>query len=185
MLAVQTVSAVYSEGLFIVPAQNEADSLYQDGYGTRKVKPLILEPCEALYLVEKERLTVITEKDRKPHSFQQLLDNELKRDTSIWIRYIVYRDIRGRGFVAKSSKDTSVSFVVYERGDYLKKQPSYDIYTVYEGMPETIGHLDELLKTVKDSGRSLKLAVVDRRGEIIYYGLDRLDFKALGSDLIE
>ena len=54
----------------------------------------------------------------------------------------MYRDIRGRGFVAKSSKDTSVSFVVYERGNYLKKPPCYEIHTVYEGMNETIGDLE-------------------------------------------
>ncbi|MDP2899788.1 MAG: hypothetical protein Q8O47_02320 [Candidatus Bathyarchaeota archaeon] len=182
----QTLSAVYSEGRIVVPAQNEADSLYQDGYGTRTApRTLTLEPCEALYLVEKDRLTVITEKDRRPTSFQQLLDNELERDVTLWIRYIVYRDIRGRGFVTKSSKDTSVSFVVYDRGSYLRKQPSYEVYTVYEGMPETIGHLEDLLRKVGESERSLKLAVVDRRGEIIYYGLDRLHFEELGPDVTE
>ncbi len=176
----QTVSAVYSEGHIFVPAQNEADSLYQDGYGTRRARTLILEPYEALYLLEKERITVITERDRKPMSFEQLMNLELKGDETLGIRYIVYRDLRGRGFVAKSSRDTSINFVIYERGDYLKKEPCYDIYTVYEGMPETIGHLDELLKKIVSIGRSLKLAVVDRRGEIIYYGLDRLDFRASG-----
>ena len=182
----QTINAVYSEGRIIVPAQNEADSLYQDGYGIRTTYGSItLEPCEALYLVEKERIIVIIEKDRRVISFQQLLDNELERDVTIWIRYIVYRNIRGRGFVTKSSNSNGASFLVYERGSYLKKPPNYEVYTVYEGMLETIGHLEEILRKVENSGRFLKLAVVDRRGEVIYYGLDRLDLNALGSNVAE
>ncbi len=103
----------------------------------------------------------------------------------LWTRYIIYRDIRGRGFVAKSTAKNDVSFSVYERGDYPKKAPSYELYALVEGMPETLGHIEERLVEVRDSGRALKLAVIDRRGELVYYGLDRLEPERLGADTLE
>jgi tRNA-intron endonuclease len=107
-----------------------------------------------------------------------LVDNPL-----LWAKYIIYRDIRVRGFVVKSNNDES--FLVYERGTYLKKPPSYEIYNVYEGATESIGHLEKILHKTKESNRSLKLAVIDRRGEVVYYSFEKLSLGKLGTDMLE
>jgi tRNA-intron endonuclease len=183
---VQRPNAVYDGHTIIVPTQGEADSLHQDGYGTRnRDGKLRLDPCEALYLVEKERLTTIDEEEKKILTFQEILDRELERDEQLWTRYIIYRDIRGRGFVTKTTGGEGNHFQVYERGTYPKKPPVYELYIVYEGMTENIGHLKSELEKTKASGRSLKLAVTDRRGEVVYYSLDKLNLDSLGSDIVE
>lgn len=180
----QEFKAVYNERNIIVPTRGEADSLQQDGYGYRKQKGEIkLDHCEALYLLEKERLTIIDEAERRLLSFQEVLNRGLGVDPLLWAKYIIYRDIRGRGFVAKSNSDTS--FLVYERGTYQKKPSSYEIYNIYEGATESIGHLEEILLKTKRSGRFLKLAVIDRRGEVVYYSLEKLSLVKLSTDLFE
>ena len=182
----QQANAVYDDLTIHVPSSGEADSLLQDGYGHIGQKRLyILEPHEALYLVEKERLTVIDEEEKRILSFQDILNKELANDPKLWTRYIIYRDIRSRGFVAKSTVKNNVSFSVYERGDYPKKAPSYELYALAEGFSETLGHIEERLAEVRDSGRVLKLAVIDRRGEVIYYGLDKLEIERLSVNAIE
>ncbi len=182
----QQISAIYSDKKIIIPAQNEADNLYQDGYGSR-INPnvLILDPCEALSLIEKERIFVINEEGGQILSFQELLDKELLKDNLLWTKYIVYRDIRGRGFVVKKTKENNLGFEVYERGSYMKKSPIYYIYTVSEGITETIGHLEEVLNEIMKWNKFLKLAVVDRRGEVIYYSLGKLDFNSLTAEMID
>jgi len=183
---VQQVSAVYSNEKIVIPAQNEADNLYQDGYGSRiNINVLTLDSFEALYLIEKERIVVINEEGGRTLSFQELLDIELIKDNLLWTKYIVYRDIRGRGFVVKESKDNNPGFLVYERGSYMKKSPSHHIYTVSEGITETIGHLEKVLNEIMKWDRFLKLAVVDRRGEVIYYSLGKLDFDNLITEMSE
>ena len=178
----QQANAVYDNLTILVPSTGEADSLLQDGYGHRSEKRrYILEPCEALYLVEKERLTVIDENERRILSFQEILNKELLNDLLLWTRYIIYRDIKGRGFVAKSTGKNGVSFSVYERGAYPKKSPSYELFTLVEGTFETLGHIEDILIEVKNSGRALKLAVIDRRGEVVYYSLDWLEPEKLGA----
>ncbi len=182
----QQANAVYDNLTILVPSNGEADCLLQDGYGhTDEKRRYILEPYEALYLVEKERLTIIEEKEKKFLSFQEILTRELVNDALLWTRYIIYRDIRGRGFVAVSTVKNGVSFKVYERGAYPKKAPSYELYTLVEGMPETLGHIEEMLIETRNSDRALKLAVIDRRGEVVYYSLDRFDPKRLRVDAFE
>lgn len=175
----QFTSAIYTGKSIIVLSQNEVDSLSQDGYGNRTSNGFTLEPYEALYLMAKERLTVLEENTRRALSFQELLEDCLKFDSLLWTRYIIYMDIKGRGFVAKRPKEKGVSFQVFERGEYMKKPFSYYIYAVYEGTPVKLGDLIDSLRKMKELGVSLKLAVVDRRGEIVYYSLNEIEFEKL------
>lgn len=178
----QLISVIFSNGLAVVPTQRDADSLSQDGYGSRsKSGNLVLAPIEALYLVEKERLEVTDEKTRGVVSFENLFMWYSSSDELLWNRYLIFKDLRGRGFVVKGIDSTKVGFLVYERGRYKKSEPTYYLHAIYEGMDETVGHLGEILRDLPH-GVSLKLAVVDRRGEVVYYGLGDLDFGMLGSE---
>jgi len=179
MESVQPISVVFVKGKVFVPAQNESDSLYNDGYGSRYKQIIKLEPYEVLYLIEKERVTVIDEKNQKLLNFQEILSIYSQHDLLIWIRYVIYRDLRSRGFVIKSEKKLGDCFLVYERGTYGKKVPNYYLYTVYEGASETIEHLKNVLIETEKSGMNLKLAVFDRRSEIVYYSLSKIDFSEL------
>lgn len=169
-------SIVYSNNQFIIPVQNEGESLYQEGYGTKiHSSYLIVDSCEVLFLVEKGRGVVINEVSNQLISFQELLQIISKKDEQIWIKYIVYRDLRIRGFVVKAAYETFIRFMLYERGTFLKKPPSYMIYVISEGLNESIENLLLILKDSMVKQKSLKLAVVDRRGEIVYYNLSELD----------
>jgi tRNA splicing endonuclease len=71
----QEFKAVYNGRSILVPAQGEADSLQQDGFGYSKQKGQVeLDHCEALYLLEKERLVIIDEGERRLLSFQEVLN---------------------------------------------------------------------------------------------------------------
>jgi tRNA-intron endonuclease len=174
-------SAVYTENGIVVPAQNEANSLYQDGYGSllEERRLLTLQPFEALYLMEKMKIALIDESSREKFVFRKLLWMSSAEDPVIWTRYIVYRDLRSRGFVARKGPGLGVDFLVYERGSYGKKTPRYLVYTVWEGSQEPVSHLNEILDVAEKTDRILRLAVVDRRGEIVYYTLSDMKFSEI------
>lgn len=175
-LKMEKISAVYSEGRVVVPAQNEANSLYQDGYGSLLTdsRLLTLKPFEALYLAEKDKISVVEEKSRERLDFQGLIWRFTDVDSNIWTRYVVYRDLRARGFVAKEGPGQGVEFLVYERGSYGKRTPRYLVHTLWEGAQEPLRHLGDMLAVADDAGRILRLAVIDRRGEIVYYTLSEM-----------
>ena len=174
----EPISAVNTATGIVVPVWNEANNLYQDGYGSlmKYRQVLSLQPFEALYLVEHQKISVIEEETKERRVFRELLMSFSEEDPDIWTRYIVYRDLRTRGFVAKEGEGPGIEFRVYERGSYGKKTPRYMIYTVWEGSTVPVERLGEALDKATESGRILRLAVVDRRGEIVYYTLSSMDF---------
>lgn len=175
----EIISAIYSEGRVVVPAQNEANSLYQDGYGSLlgEGSLLTLKPVEALNLVERMKIAVLDEESRKKLVFQELLWRFSSNDPLVWTRYLIYRDLRSRGFVVRDGPGPGVDFLVYERGSYGKKPPRYLVYAIWEGAPESIRHLTTALEATETAGRIMRLAVVDRRGEVVYYTLSEMDFE--------
>jgi tRNA-intron endonuclease len=160
------ITAVLTQGEIIVPSQNDADSLYQDGYGFRKHGEHCLHPVEVLFNVEREKIAVIDEVTNKQLSFTDLLGIFSIDTPSLWTRFIVFKDLRTRGFIIKIDDRR---FLVYERGTYKKTPPSYLIHIFSEGKPQKIDEFLEELSSTETQGYEMKVAVVDRRGELVYY----------------
>jgi len=165
-------TAVYTNREVIVPTQSEADSLYQDGFGFRKNKMHHLRGVEVLYNVERHKISVVDEETNTKLSFQELLSLLSYDDPELWINFIVYKDLRTRGFIIEL---LDKNYMVYERGDYRKKQASYQIKIISEGKPETIDNILTELEEIENQSMNMKVAVVDRRGEIVYYGVNERD----------
>jgi tRNA-intron endonuclease len=172
----QPFTTVLTEGRVVVPSQSEADSLMNDGYGARDGGVLSLEPSETLFNVERGKITVVDEKTNRNMSFNELLRVFLENDSKAWTRFLVYRDLRTRGFVARTDPDGLTDLVVYERGAFKKEQPTIRVAVVSEGSPENLEKLLELAQSLEKEGLQLKLAVVDRRGEMVYYSLAESKF---------
>ena len=126
--------------------------------------------------MEKGKISVISESTKFKLVFRELFWVFSSFDSNLWIRFVVYRDLRTRGFILKTGLGPKMSFLVYQRGGYGKKPPKYVIHALWEGLQESIKDLDVMLKLSEKEERILKLAVVDRRGEIVYYTLSEIDF---------
>jgi len=180
----QPFTTVLTEGKVVVPSQSEADSLMNDGYGTRVDGLLLLEPAETLFNVERGKITVVDEKTNNSISFSELLRVFLDTDPKTWTRFLVYRDLRTRGFVAKKDPDGVTDLAVYERGAFKKEPPRIRVAIVSEGSPENLERLLGLAQRIEGEGLQLKLAVVDRRGEMVYYSLSERKFGDVVDQLI-
>ena len=164
------------KGVVAIPMRSEADSLFNDGYGAREGDSVLtLDPCETLYNMDRGKVALVDEDANVKLSFQEALMLFTADDSSIWTRFIVYRDLRTRGFVARKAEEAA-GFVVYERGMYRKQPPSYHVRIISEGRPEKVKAILDELKKTEEEGCEFKLAVVDRRGDIVYYGLSEKSF---------
>ena len=116
----------------IVWSPEEAKEVYKLGFygkpfGIRKPKglewegPLELSLLEALYLVEKGILEV--EHDGKvldPTEFKRYCEEVLERFNLL---YIVYKDLRDRGYIVRSGLKFGCDFAVYEKGPGIDHAP--------------------------------------------------------------
>ena len=153
----------------IVSEQKEGSQLYNKGnYGY----PLSgggveLDLIEATHLLETSRLEVMYQNN--PMTFESLFSYASTVEEDFDIRYIVYRDMRARGFVVKSEQgDFDLS--VYPRGmSVSNSRPSYLVKSVSE---RTAFDIEVFLKQVADplmKNRELLYAVVDEEGDITHY----------------
>jgi tRNA splicing endonuclease len=86
----------------VIPVKSEADSLYNDGYGNWDEKGVLtLDAYEALYNVEREKITVIDELDNNVFNFRDLVIFFSKTEPRTFTKFIVYKDLRNRGFVTQ------------------------------------------------------------------------------------
>jgi len=163
--------ATYERGKLTTKEPEAVNSLARRGFGHKEDDTLVLEPWEALYLLEKGRIKVVDAETGEELSFQALLDRLRALDEQLWVKYLIYRDLRERGYVVKKGFGHGILFRLYERGTYGKKASRYLIYCILEGSPITLRSLEEALKVAQGTGKELIIAVVDRRGEVIYYSL--------------
>ncbi len=174
----EIIEASFKKTGVIIPSQKDADFLYKSGYGIlhEEDEGSILGSCETLYLVTEKRLHIIDHKNHKELNFQALLEKFRGKDAEIWTRYLIYRDLRSRGYVVRDGFSFGIDFRLYERGKYGEQAAKYVVFGICEGIPTPIKKLSEVLRFVQSTKKSLILAVVDRRGEIVYYSLSKLTF---------
>jgi tRNA-intron endonuclease len=176
-----TASEFKASGLLVengvrVAEKSSVDALASRGYGTAENDIFTLTFYEALYLVDKGILEVKSEKG-EPADFQNLLRCYEGVDENAWVNYLVYRDLRSRGYVAREGFGAGIDFRIYERGAYGKDTASYLVMSTQEGKPVSIQDLTNALQQCQSLKKELILAVMNRRGEIVYYSVSQLTFK--------
>ena len=160
----------------VVAEQSSIDALTSRGYGTLTDKVFTLAFFEALYLVDKDMLEVKNEKGKKV-DFQNLLHCYEAQNENGWVSYLVYRDLRSRGYVAREGFGAGIDFRMYERGEYGKDTAPYLVMSMQEGKPLGIDELAEAMQQSQNQKKELALAVMNRRGEIVYYSVSQLTFQ--------
>jgi tRNA-intron endonuclease len=109
--------------------------------------------------------------------FQDVLKRFQSADENAWLKYLIYRDLRGRGYVVREGFGLGIDFRVYDRGEYGEEAAIYMIFGIREGQPVTLATLARAQMHVQSLKKKLVLAVVNRRGEIVYYSLSQLTLK--------
>jgi len=138
------------------------------GFGDLKKSKLLLTPYESFYLLEKQRIIVHSKKTGKELTLRDLVQEFSVGRPVIWIKYLVYRDLRDRGYIVRESS-SMFDFDIYGKGPLRRL-----ISIVYEGGEASLRKLGKLLAYSNEERKELILAVVDRRTDIVYYTLSSL-----------
>ncbi|MDE1820774.1 MAG: tRNA-intron lyase [Euryarchaeota archaeon] len=139
------------------------------GYGN--VVPggaLELDPLETVYLTEMERLKVHGP-DGVSVGFRDLLAQAHVRDSAFEIRYLVYRDLRQRGYVVLRGAPP-LEFSLLPRGGTPSKTPSkWWVESRSERVPFCLPELTEHLAQVRGARRTLLVGIIDEESDLTYY----------------
>jgi tRNA-intron endonuclease len=149
----RAASTLYNKGSHGVP---------ESGGGLR------LSLMEAAYLVDAGRLAVEDEQGGTI-DLELLVSAGGKADNAFEVRYIVYRDMRERGYLVKPSTTSGVDFEVFPRGGSNKDPSRQWLLAVSERTSfETEPFLDMLHRAEGFEHRVL-IGVVDEEGDVTHY----------------
>ena len=148
--------------------------LDQKGFGEIEKEKLFLKQFETLYLLYTKRL--ILKKNKKQINFNSFMGICQKTDFDILTKFLIYRDLRNRGYVVKDGFGFGSDFRVYERGHYGEKGAKFLIFGLNEGQQEKMGNLQKKIEEITQMGKEPIIAVIERRGEVIYYKINKMNF---------
>ena len=158
----------------LVEDQAEASQIHNKGYyGVPQPGGVLkLDLMEAIYLAESERLEVVS--GNKSYSSAELLTLGHRKSEGFEIRYLVYRELRQRGYIVKLGQPP-LDFRVFPRGGSPNKTPSkWWVAAISERSTFDLGNLLENLDRTNDVRKKLLLAVVDEESDVTYYEVRRV-----------
>ncbi|WP_321422290.1 tRNA-intron lyase [uncultured Methanobacterium sp.] len=141
-------------------------------YGKFNQDELQLSLMEAFYLQEKGKITILDKKcQNKVISLDEM--RELIQDKDLIYRYMVYRDLRNRGYVVKTGFKYGSEFRLYERG----KSPGdghsdFVVKVVTENQDISVLDFSSYVRVAHGVNKKLLLAVVDDEQDITYYNVE-------------
>lgn len=139
---------------------------------------LLLQPIEALLLSERKRILIYHDNDKTKelYDFEELFTYFTLYDQKLWQKYIIYMDLRKRGYIVRSGYGDGIFFRVFKRGaDFEKDSAKYLIYPVFEGNPIELKELDKISRVALSSRKDLIVATVDRLSKPIYYSVNKFE----------
>ncbi len=172
---VSPFSAVLDDGDVRVTERDRFGELEASGYGTREGQNLLLRDYEALYLLYSKKLDLVDETG-KTVDFEGLAEVSQKKAGDSWTKFVIYRDLRSRGYIVREGFGFGTDLRVYERGDYPKKPAKYVVFALDEGIEKGMGELQKSVREMAKMGKEAIIAVIERRGEVIYYKVSKARF---------
>jgi tRNA-intron endonuclease len=166
-------ATVRPDATSVVADPSEAGTVYGHGYfGTVDAGRLSLDRFESVYLLEMGRLEVVDERGAAV-DWSELFRAATRAEAGFAVRYVVYRDLRQRGYVVRASPPP-VSFAVLPRGGVLHKTPSkFWVEALTERLPFDLAKIFDLADRAQGAKKSLLLALVDEESDLTYYRVRR------------
>ncbi|MCH8147735.1 MAG: tRNA-intron lyase [Planctomycetes bacterium] len=161
-----------------VVVDKDFEELVERNYGKQVADRLELSLVEALYLVEKKRLSVSRERKL---SFTRLLGHAHKKDKRMHERFTVFKDLRDRGLVVKTGFKFGCDFRVYQRGVGVKRGPKapsehtkWIVYAIPEDYRSSFQELSRAVRLAHSIRARMLWALVDNEGDVTYLEVTRL-----------
>ena len=165
---VRPFRAILEDGAVKVAEKDRYGELEESGYGTKEGKDLVLRDYEALYLLYAKKLDVESKGGDKV-TFERLAELAQKKALDSWTKFVIYRDLWSCGYVVREGFGFGTDLRVYERGDYPKKPAKYVVFALDEGIEKGMADLQKSVREMAKMGKEAIIAVIERRGDVIYY----------------
>lgn len=169
MATEENISASLSAEKVIAEVNNTVRDLYNLGrYGEITTDHVTYSLVEGLYLYEKGKISL--KEGRKKMTVQKFIEYAQQFEPTFRIRYMVYKDLRNRGYIVKTALKFGADFRVYDRGvkpgdDHAK----WIVFPVHESSGFTWHEFSAKNRVAHSTRKKLLLGIVDEENDVTYY----------------
>lgn len=158
----EKIKVDYSNKLFLIN-QSSYQSLNEKGYGEKVGNLYTLDCYEAVYLNEKDKVQILINEKRL--NFEQII-KKAKIDLK---NYLVYKDLRSKGYIVKSGLKYGFNFRVYDKGIKIGEDHSlWLIDAVYERENISFKDLTGKNRTAHSTKKKMIIAIIDSQNQVTY-----------------
>lgn len=158
-----------SDDLVIIKDDKSLNLHVKSHYGNLTEEGLQLSLIEALYLAENDKIKV--SRDGKSISIDDIF--EMIHKKGLFAHYLVFRDLRNRGYVIKTGFKYGSEFRLYERGKSPGEGHSnYLVKVASENDNIPLSDLSSYVRVAHGVNKYLLFAVVDQENDITYYNVE-------------
>ena len=156
-------------GEIISSNASEAYSLYKKScFGEPVGEKIQYSLSETLFLVNRGKMDLYSRS--KKISKKELMDKFRRIDKKIQIKYLVYKNLRERGYIVKTALKFGADFRIYDKGIKPgKKHAKWLVFVDHESKRLTWHEFSAKNRIAHSTKKSLLLAIVDEEGDISYY----------------
>jgi len=153
--------------------RNAVDGLYNNRhYGKLVNGRVFLSLLEAAYLVERGKIEVRDGKKRL--SLEEIMKLGRKEDELFDAKYLVYRDLRDKGYTVKSGLKFGSHFRVYRRG--MDEHSQWLVWVVPENLRFSPNDITARVRVAHGVRKNMVMAVVDEDNDVVYYKIEWVKF---------
>lgn len=156
-------------GFSISSVSEEAFSLYEkSSFGEKKADKIEYSAPEAIFLLELKKISIF--KNRKSISHEQLIKILKKKDKRIELKYIIFKDLRKKGYIVKTALKYGADFRVYDKG--YKPSEAHARWILFATKEHAILSWQDFVaknRIAHSVKKNLLIAIVDEESDISYY----------------
>ena len=181
-------TAYYLNNEVVVWDEKDIQKIHRDKYFGKILKNhegkeyLKLLFVEAAYLLEKGMINIKDYKTEDVFSFDTFYSLCCSLDKEFPQKYVVFRDLRDRGYVVKSGFKFGTHFRVYEKGvnPYKKGEKTkrehtrFNVHAYLENKVFTFQELSRYVRLSHNIRAQALIAIVDEENEVTYYLISRI-----------
>jgi tRNA-intron endonuclease len=148
----------------------EAQSLLSTSqFGEKFEDKILYSPPEAFFLMQDKKMEIFDIKNKRLEE-KEILKKFCQIDRNFLTKYIIFKDLRKKGYIVKTALKFGAEFRVYEKGKKISETHSKWIcFPVSENSKFSWQDFSAKTRVAHSTKKNLLIAITDEEANVSYY----------------
>jgi len=156
----------------ILSSSTEAFSLFEkSSFGEKISSRIEYSSFEALFLVDSQKMQVFS--NSRPLTLDSIIKKLKRKDKNIESKFLVYSNLRNKGYILKTALKFGADFRVYNKGSKPgKAHAPWLLFIAKDSKPLQWNEFAAKNRIAHSTNKKLMIALIDEESSISYYQVE-------------